>query len=163
METLLSWTCLLLFLRSQNGCPAYRYHRFMIADTFKNDPEHCQCLCPGCTFGQLHDSGGKAPLARCPDCGFRTCYVHSIPWHEGQTCSEYTYQSGRGDERRQVEEASGAAIAKISIGRKCRHEFCWKCLPPYDRILAHGNSKHRKDYSYHTENISRRDTARGAL
>jgi len=145
----------------------------MVADTLKNNPEYRQCLRPGCSYGQLHEDGEKAPLVRCGDCSFRMCYVHNIPWHENQTCSEYTYNLGRGGEKKREEEASQIAVAKLSkpcpscrspieknqgcdhmTCRKCRHEFCWKCFAPYDRILHHGNGEHHRDCPYHSANIS---------
>ena len=45
--------------------------------------------CQGCSFGQLHESGASQPIIRCLNCGFRSCFVHSIPWHERLTCEEY--------------------------------------------------------------------------
>jgi len=45
--------------------------------------------CTGCDFGQLHESGASQPIVRCLNCGFRSCFVHSIPWHERLTCEEY--------------------------------------------------------------------------
>ena len=98
----------------------------MVTETFKHDPEYRQCLRPGCTFGQLHEEGDKGPLLRCGDCCFRMCYVHNIPWHEGQTCSEYTYQLGCGAERNREEEASEAVVVKIS-------KPCPSCESPIEK------------------------------
>ncbi|MCJ1382317.1 hypothetical protein MMC17_005430 [Xylographa soralifera] len=101
-----------------------RYQRFMIAETFKDDPEYRPCLRPGCNFGQLHEEGEKAPLIRCGDCGYRMCYVHNIPWHENQTCGEHDYHLDRGDEKKREEEASQAMVANAamnSVGNALHH------------------------------------------
>jgi hypothetical protein len=45
--------------------------------------------CRGCDFGQLHESGASQPIIRCLNCGSRSCFVHSTPWHERLTCKEY--------------------------------------------------------------------------
>lgn len=31
----------------------------------------------------------------------------------------------------------------------CGHEFCWRCLAPYDEILRYGNHKHRSTCQYY--------------
>ncbi|RFU34293.1 hypothetical protein B7463_g2071, partial [Scytalidium lignicola] len=45
--------------------------------------------CTQCPFGQLHASGNKQPIMRCLKCGHRSCFRHSVPWHERLTCEEY--------------------------------------------------------------------------
>ena len=45
--------------------------------------------CRNCDFGQLHESGSAQPIIRCLNCGFRSCFRHSVPWHERLTCEEY--------------------------------------------------------------------------
>ncbi|KAH8804543.1 hypothetical protein F5884DRAFT_754151 [Xylogone sp. PMI_703] len=45
--------------------------------------------CTKCSFGQLHASGNKQPLMRCLQCGHRSCFRHSVPWHERLTCEQY--------------------------------------------------------------------------
>ncbi|MCJ1397835.1 hypothetical protein MMC11_001031 [Xylographa trunciseda] len=100
-----------------------RYQRFMIADTVKNEPEYRQCIRPGCNYGQLHQDGEKAPLVRYGECKFRMCYVHNIPWHENQTCSEYDYNLGRGEDKKREEEASQNVANAVmnSVGNALHH------------------------------------------
>jgi len=31
----------------------------------------------------------------------------------------------------------------------CGHEFCWRCLAPYDEILRYGNHKHQVTCQYY--------------
>jgi hypothetical protein len=45
--------------------------------------------CQNCDFGQLHASGELHPIIRCLNCGFRSCFRHSVPWHDRLTCDEY--------------------------------------------------------------------------
>jgi hypothetical protein len=45
--------------------------------------------CQNCDFGQLHTSGQDYPIVRCMKCGFRSCFRHSVPWHDRMTCEEY--------------------------------------------------------------------------
>jgi hypothetical protein len=45
--------------------------------------------CKNCDFGQLHTGGLDHPIVRCMKCGFRSCFRHSVPWHERMTCEEY--------------------------------------------------------------------------
>ena len=45
--------------------------------------------CQNCDFGQLHDGGMAQPIIRCLNCGFRSCFRHSVPWHDRLTCEEY--------------------------------------------------------------------------
>lgn len=45
--------------------------------------------CQRCDFGQLHENGAQKPIICCLKCGFRSCFVHSMPWHEHLTCEEY--------------------------------------------------------------------------
>jgi hypothetical protein len=45
--------------------------------------------CQNCSFGQLHSSGLSQPIVRCLSCNFRSCFRHSVPWHDRLTCEEY--------------------------------------------------------------------------
>lgn len=46
----------------------------------------------GCGNGWLAENGEANPIMKCPKCGFRSCFIHDSPWHEGTTCQEYTLQ-----------------------------------------------------------------------
>lgn len=45
--------------------------------------------CQNCDFGQLHEGGMSQPIVRCLKCGQRSCFRHSVPWHDRLTCAEY--------------------------------------------------------------------------
>ena len=53
------------------------------------DPNFRWCRGPSCEAGQVHEGGETQPIVRCVNCGFRTCFRHQEPWHEGMTCEKY--------------------------------------------------------------------------
>ena len=56
--------------------------------------------CQNCDFGQLHDGGMAQPIIRCLNCRFRSCFKHSVPWHDRLTCEEYDEMLARRMEQR---------------------------------------------------------------
>ena len=63
----------------------YRREALALLETL---PEFRFCQSPICHSGQLHTSGAAEPIVTCNDCGFRSCFVHRMPWHDGRTCAE---------------------------------------------------------------------------
>lgn len=118
--------------------------------------------CPkeGCGSGQLHDGGEDSPIVTCRKCGDKMCFVHSIEWHEGDTCAEFQAKRDA-DKTEQASQrylekttktcpnaACGIRVEKISgcdhmICLKCRHEYCWLCLAAYNDIRSKGNHFHK--------------------
>lgn len=41
----------------------------------------------------------------------------------------------------------------IPLGPKCRYQYCWVCLVDYAEIRRHGNTVHRNDCRYHSDNL----------
>lgn len=80
------------------------------------------CRNPGCASGQEHDTDGY--ILTCISCGHRTCTVHDVDWHEGETCDEYTHRVNgeKAREQKAQEEASMATINKFS--KKCPGPGC---------------------------------------
>ncbi|MCJ1390157.1 hypothetical protein MMC18_003015 [Xylographa bjoerkii] len=144
----------------------------MISDAFKDEPTFRRCLRPNCQFGQVHERADAEPLMSCGDCGYKMCYVHQRPWHEGQTCSQYDYALSH---REQWERENAASLALIESSftacpqcgirieknkgcdhmtcTHCRFEFCWQCLSPYEPIRQHGNTGHAASCRYHSANL----------
>lgn len=53
------------------------------------ESNYYSCISPDCNSGQIHEDGEAEPIMTCVHCGSRSCVVHQIPFHEGETCSEY--------------------------------------------------------------------------
>lgn len=43
----------------------------------------------GCGSGQIHESGTQHPIVICLHCERRSCFRHSVAWHEGLSCDDY--------------------------------------------------------------------------
>ena len=52
------------------------------------DPNFHWCIAPDCSWGQVH-ADPFYPLIACHACGFRYCYKHGVPWHDGYSCYQY--------------------------------------------------------------------------
>ncbi|KAF4635464.1 hypothetical protein G7Y89_g2641 [Cudoniella acicularis] len=129
-----------------------RYDRLATRAILNAIPNFRWCLRPGCESGQIHVTGDDGPIFKCcdPNCGFRFCVTHSMPWHEGETCAEYDYRTHG---RFKDDEASVKTIQEVCkicpkcnspieknggcdhmTCLKCKDEFCWECLAPYSEI-----------------------------
>lgn len=64
-----------------------RYETFSSRSIHSSDPNFIWCI--KCDFGQLHSSGNDQPMIRCLECGYLSCFRHSVPWHNGLTCLEF--------------------------------------------------------------------------
>ena len=53
------------------------------------NPNFRWCRGPCCEAGQVHEGGEAQPIVKCDNCGFRSCFRHQEPWHEGMTCEKY--------------------------------------------------------------------------
>jgi hypothetical protein len=53
------------------------------------------CMSPACKSGQIHDDAEAGPIMTCNHCGFRSCVLHQVPFHEGETCSQYDDRMNR--------------------------------------------------------------------
>ncbi|KAG9236641.1 hypothetical protein BJ875DRAFT_350598, partial [Amylocarpus encephaloides] len=143
---------------------ANRYDRQQLLATLKDDPNFATCLGPDCLSGQIHELGASEPILTCQVCNFKACFVHKMPWHSNQTCTEYDesrkLQAAQHDQRTEEflskttkacpNPACGWRIQKNGgcdhlVCKMCQHEFCWACLAPYRAIRQHGNTAHRDD------------------
>ncbi|KAH4191042.1 hypothetical protein HBI23_230570 [Parastagonospora nodorum] len=141
-----------------------RYQELSARSVLNNDPEFQNCLRPGCSSGQFHNSDSDGNIFCCHECGFLVCTTHNEPFHTGETCKEYDCRT---KSIRKVED--DASIRKIErtakkcpgnacgiwiqknqgcdhmTCRQCRFQFCWVCLAPYSGqggIFQDGNSAH---------------------
>ncbi|KAI1297604.1 hypothetical protein F5Y03DRAFT_409723 [Xylaria venustula] len=104
------------------------------------------CLNPQCDAGQIFPL--HCEKAECYACKHSACIHHDIPWHRGETCSEYDQrtrkqrQSERLSEKYIKETAKPCPRCKKSINKYfgcdhmtcvCGHEWCWLCSAEYTR------------------------------
>ncbi|KAF2000745.1 hypothetical protein P154DRAFT_406736, partial [Amniculicola lignicola CBS 123094] len=137
-----------------------RYTDLSARSALDNDPNFWYCRAPSCRSGQIHIREVDGNIFQCVHCGFRVCLVHSRTSHDGETCTEYDKRARKQKDemrwmRRQIleEEASIRAVRAMSKKcpnpicpyhiqknngcdhmkcSKCRHQFCWNCLMPWD-------------------------------
>lgn len=126
------------------------------------------CTNKNCDSGQLHSGGEDSPIITCCKCGDKTCFVHSIKWHEGDTCAEFQAKKDADKTEKasqlHLEETTktcpnaicGMRVEKISgcnhmTCSKCRYQYCWLCLAGFDDILSHGNHFHKKECEYYSD------------
>lgn len=76
-----------------------RYDKYLQLDALNHLPNFRWCLRRGCSSGQLYadDDGPMDPHVYCDECRFEMCFVHSMPWHAGQTCAQYDSLRAHGD------------------------------------------------------------------
>ncbi|KAM7213806.1 hypothetical protein V8F06_010802 [Rhypophila decipiens] len=129
------------------------YDQYLNLNALSQFPNFRWCLKAGCHNGQLYElrdgtdvpEGG--PLIQCGECDFQMCYTHSVPWHKGQNCKQYT--SDRMDPNSDLSRAWIDSNTKkcpscktcINKGNACFHmtcncgfEFCWICLADWKLI-----------------------------
>ncbi|KAK0724287.1 hypothetical protein B0H67DRAFT_567578 [Lasiosphaeris hirsuta] len=142
-----------------------QYDKYLQLDALSRLPNFRWCLRPGCSSGQLYDDddqlsdddddGPMDPHMYCDECGFEMCFVHSMPWHAGQSCAQYDSVRDHGDpEFQQTQDwirnntkPCPGCNENIQKGEycfhmtctRCRYEFCWECLADW-RLIAPGNS-----------------------
>ncbi|KAJ4376033.1 hypothetical protein N0V83_001313 [Neocucurbitaria cava] len=154
-----------------------RFENLILQKYLRDHPDFRYCLRPGCTHGQIHDSGVHGNnIFICGACGFHVCTTHSVAMHNGETCEQY-------DERQRLqqlpnfeqEQASQVEIKKISqkcpgpdcgyniqksagcdhmTCGQCGFEFCYVCAAPYEGeqgINTRGNDAHAPSCSYHPD------------
>jgi hypothetical protein len=99
-----------------------RYDRHMVMDSFKNDASFTMCLGPNCNSGQLHEGGIDQPIMKCNACHFKTCFVHNLPWHSGETCAQFDLPKDGAKERLEQEVASKALLEQTA--KRCPNSKC---------------------------------------
>jgi IBR domain, a half RING-finger domain len=53
------------------------------------DKDYYWCMSTSCKSGQIHEDADAGPIMSCNNCGFKTCVVHQVAFHSGETCSQY--------------------------------------------------------------------------
>jgi hypothetical protein len=112
---------LLLVFASRLISPRYEYLKLMAT------PDLVMCLGLDCGSGQIHPNASENPMMICEACSFKTCAVHKLPWHEGQTCEEFDMDDSQ-IERLEEAEATAKLLAKEHA------QVCPNCLNGVSRI-----------------------------
>ncbi|KAK0733426.1 hypothetical protein B0T26DRAFT_624713, partial [Lasiosphaeria miniovina] len=150
--------------RFASGETFVRYDGLATRAALKDVPNFRWCLSTTCESGQIHDD--TCPTFKCAACDFSHCVAHDVPWHKGETCDEY---DRRNRQRKKQEKASEDMIKKTSkncpecnkavhkytgcnhITCVCSHEWCYKCLAPFQR------NEHGFLYCHHRPTCTERD------
>ncbi|KAF5873283.1 putative ring finger protein [Botrytis fragariae] len=146
-----------------------RNGRRLLNISLQHLPNFTFCLSLTCESGQIH-SKPDDPMMTCTTCGFKTCFIHKLPWHGDLTCAEFDISN---QARVRQEAASEAWIAEhtklcpnpkcgMRIQKKsgCDHltcdyclvEFCGCCFADSKLIKKRGNDHHKEDCRWHTKN-----------
>ncbi|RIB19681.1 hypothetical protein C2G38_2015703 [Gigaspora rosea] len=117
-----------------------RYDYICLRQAIRKLEDFRWCSNPRCGSGQEHFERDSAPIMICIACGQKTCYKHTIPWHEDRTCAEYDIEieTPEGSTRDAIErETKPCPKCKFRIFKTggcshmtctnpgCHHEFCW--------------------------------------
>ncbi|KAK3696422.1 hypothetical protein LTR37_017993 [Vermiconidia calcicola] len=145
------------------------YDRLAMRNALGSLDDFAWCLKAGCGSGQLNI--GNDNYMDCASCGYKQCLMHKVPWHVGETCSQYDYRLS-GQKAREEEEAILDKLSKKCPGqncgwriekvagcdhmrcKKCRFEFCWQCLASHAEVKRIGNTAHASTCKFHSENLN---------
>ncbi|QSZ34858.1 hypothetical protein DSL72_007717 [Monilinia vaccinii-corymbosi] len=134
-------------------------------------PNFTFCLGLTCESGQVHAEPGQ-PMMTCTLCGFKTCSIHQLPWHEDLTCAEFDHRNPAQVQQEAASEAWKAENTKLCPNAKCGMsiqkkvgcddlsckcdwcfcEFCWVCRADFAVIKREGNGSHKPECKWHTDN-----------
>lgn len=98
-------------ISSRNG-------RRLLNMSLQHLPNFTFCLSPKCESGQIH-TGPDHPLMTCTTCGFKTCFIHKLPWHEDLTCAEFDLFNQARVRQEAASEAWIAEHTKLCPNPKC--------------------------------------------
>ncbi|KAL2072976.1 hypothetical protein VTL71DRAFT_10300 [Oculimacula yallundae] len=149
-----------------------RYNHLVLMAT----PGLIMCLGPNCGAGQVHPTDHREnPVMTCNSCGFLTCVVHKLPWHEGFSCEEFDCDDSQ-IERLEAEELTAKLLSQNSkvcptckegvtksdgcdhMECRCGEAWCWECLTSWENILRIGATAHARHCTYHPDKVRiRRD------
>ncbi|KAK3354056.1 hypothetical protein B0T25DRAFT_591326 [Lasiosphaeria hispida] len=159
-----------------------QYDKYLQLDALSRLPNFRWCLGPGCSNGQLYDDddddddddGPMDPQMHCNECWFEMCFVHSVPWHAGQSCAQYDSVRAHGDPEfqqtrdwiRDNTKPCPGCSENIQKGEycfhmtcsRCRYEFCWECLADW-KLIAPENTTykveaHKRECPFRTNGVA---------
>ena len=66
-----------------------KYDTLAAMSWLSNEEHFVWCRNQGCGSGQLHVGAQNTPMFQCFSCRSQYCIVHEVPWHEGETCTDF--------------------------------------------------------------------------
>ena len=111
----------------------HRYDKILLRRALALEPNFLWCLSRTCGNGQVHENVDLLLAAvQCEECGFRMCFRHQQPWHNGMTCVEFDSLRAHGDpDYAQTQKyiiantkACPHCGVKIEKGTGCFHMTC---------------------------------------
>lgn len=147
-----------------------RYERFATRDALAEMPDFKWCINPQCDAGQIHDDGGGTEqILTCQVCQFKRCIACDRPWHQDETCEQYTQRLAAQPGEVDASEAWVANNSRKCPGcqspiqkndgcdhmtcTRCRRQFCWLCMADYRDIHREGNTAHAPHCQYNSGRI----------
>lgn len=101
--------------------------------------------CQNCDFGQLHDGGTSQPIIRCLNCGSRSCFRHSVPWHDRLTCEEYEEMLKDPDGFQSAIDKDDDAAAMVKRLQEQEDEMFARSLDQRDKRAEQDRQKQRHE------------------
>ena len=105
------------------------YNQRRLVRLLETMPDFRACQSPTCHSGQLHEGGAAEPIVTCSDCGFKSCFVHRMPWHNGKTCTQH---DNRHHDEREREARRAEREFQNTFGKGTKP--CPKCRSPIKKI-----------------------------
>ena len=88
-------------------------------------PGYFSCHSADCDYGHTHDDEGtQNNIWRCQNlgCNARICALHKMPFHDGETCTQYDER--KASEKRHKEEEAASEATVVQISKLCPGESC---------------------------------------
>lgn len=140
-----------------------RYDTLVTRKALQAMSEFRWCSAVNCGSGQLHEGSLlELPIMFCGACRKMTCAQHQCPWHVNMTCEEYdelNQNAARATDAYIVRHTKPCPQCQHAIEKnggcdhmtcsQCRHEFCFRCLAPFEPIRDHGNHYHAPTCMYY--------------
>ena len=98
------------------------YDKISVRNALSALPEFAWCLGANCTSGQLNEENNN--YMECVSCSYKQCLQHKVPWHTGETCTQYDYRTS-GQQAKDEERKTEAMLDGVS--KKCPGKGCgWR-------------------------------------
>ncbi|KUJ20806.1 uncharacterized protein LY89DRAFT_579286 [Mollisia scopiformis] len=135
-----------------------KYDQYSRNATLSKMPNFRWCISSSCSSGQIHEIDTDGYIFYCGACYTKTCVIHNVPWHEGETCTEYDYRQDpkvkAAEERASKIEIKGSSKpcpgpgCKVNITRNggCEHMKCELIFELWDaRVNENADSRQVRD------------------